>query len=108
MSGTAFEIKTRPAEGSADPPRSVFLCHNSKDKLAVKRIADALELEFGTRFFLDAYAIPTGEAFMPWIERSLADASSIAVFLGANGWEPTHLWEAERALVRYHEDPDFK
>ncbi|ACK86396.1 Pyrrolo-quinoline quinone (plasmid) [Methylorubrum extorquens CM4] len=92
----------------AGPQAVTFLCHNSADKPLVKQIADALEIEFGTRFFLDAYAIPTGEAFLPWIEQSLAGAAGVAIFLGGNGWGPTHLWEAERALVRYRADPTFK
>jgi hypothetical protein len=43
----------------------IFLCHNNKDKDAVKTVGDALNLEFGTPYFLDAYAIPVGEAFIP-------------------------------------------
>jgi hypothetical protein len=89
-------------------PGLVFLCHNSADKPVVKQIADALELEFGTRFFLDVYAIPVGEAFLPWIERTLAASSGCAIFVGGNGWGPTHLWEAETALARYRNDPRFK
>jgi WD40 repeat protein len=87
---------------------SVFLCHNNSDKEAVKRIADALELEFGTRYFLDAYAIPVGVEFLEWIERSLAASSGCAIFLGAKGWGPTHLWEAEKALARYRQDSGYK
>jgi len=30
------------------------------------------------------------------------------IFLGGNGWGPTHLWEAERAVARYREQPRFK
>jgi hypothetical protein len=49
------------------PPRRtlcrVFLCHNSADKAAIKDIADRLELDFGVPHFLDAFSIPTGEAF---------------------------------------------
>lgn len=88
--------------------KPIFLCHNSLDKDTVKQIADMLDLEFGIPFFIDAYAIPTGEAFLPWIERSLAEASGVAIFLGANGWGPTHLWEAEKALIRYGTEPAFK
>lgn len=86
----------------------LFLCHNSLDKAVVKQIADALELESGTTFFLDTYAIPTGERFLPWIEQELAAASGCAIFLGASGWGQTHLWEAERALERYRSDPNFR
>lgn len=57
----------------------VFLCHNSKDKDFVREIADAIELETGTPVFLDVFAIPVGEAFLPWIERALAESSGCAI-----------------------------
>jgi len=104
----AFQIAASPPGAPDQPAGAVFLCHNNQDKPAVKRIADGLELEFGTPFFLDAYAIPTGERFLPYIERSLAGCFGCAIFLGANGWGPTHLWEAELALARYRADPAFR
>lgn len=86
----------------------VFLCHNSRDKALVRQVAEGLELEFGIPHFLDAYAIPTGEAFLPWIDKALATSSGCAIFLGAQGWGETHFWEAERALDRYRKDPRFR
>jgi WD40 repeat protein len=99
---------TAKKEGSDEPEDLVFLCHNSLDKPFIERIADALELEFGTTFFLDVFAIPTGEEFIPWIEKALAECAACAIFLGANGWGPTHLWEAELALARYRRDPTLR
>ena len=64
MSQDALQITARK-EGSDDPGDIVFLCHNSADKAFIRKLADALELEFGTKFFLDVFAIPTGEAFIP-------------------------------------------
>ena len=107
MSQDALRITTRK-EGSNEAGEIAFLCHNSADKAFVRSIADALELEFGTRFFLDVFAIPSGEQFIPWIERALADCAACAIFLGANGWGPTHLWEAELALSRYRRDANFR
>ena len=86
----------------------IFLCHNSNDKNVVKSLADALELDFGIPHFLDVYAIPTGEAFIPWIEVALAESTGCAIFLGANGWGATHLWEAELALARARRDREFR
>jgi hypothetical protein len=86
----------------------VFLCHNSADKPLIKEIADRLELDFGVPHFLDAFAIPSGEAFMPWIERALSRSSGCAIFLGSSGWGPTHLWEAELAAARRRSDPTFR
>ncbi|MGE7471985.1 toll/interleukin-1 receptor domain-containing protein [Bosea sp. NPDC003192] len=108
MTETALTLSVGPASSGQAAAKPIFLCHNSLDKDTVKQIADMLDLEFGLPFFIDSYAIPTGEAFLPWIERSLAEASGVAIFLGANGWGPTHLWEAEKALVRYGTDPGFK
>jgi WD40 repeat protein len=99
---------TATREGSDGPGEIVFLCHNSLDKPFIRGIADALELEFGTKFFLDVFAIPTGEEFIPWIEQELDNCAVCAIFLGANGWGPTHLWEAELALARYRRDPKFR
>lgn len=107
MSQDALRITTRK-EGSNEAGEIAFLCHNTADKAFVRSIADALELEFGTRFFLDVFAIPSGEQFIPWIESALADCAVCAIFLGANGWGPTHLWEAELALNRYRRDPNFR
>jgi WD40 repeat protein len=86
----------------------VFLCHNSADKASIKEIADRLELDFGILHFLDAFDIPTGEAFRIWIERALQESTGCAIFLGANGWGPTHRWEAEQAIARRTIEPDFR
>jgi hypothetical protein len=74
----------------------VFLCHNSLDKPVIKELADRLQLDFGVAHFPDAFAIPTGEAFRPWIAQALRESSGCTIFLGAHGWGPTHLWEAEQ------------
>ena len=102
----ALQITTKA--GGSTKGDVVFLCHNSLDKPFIRQIADALELEFGTRFFLDVFAIPTGEAFIPWIEKALEECAVCAIFLGGNGWGPTHLWEAELALARYRRDPHLR
>ena len=86
----------------------VFLCHNSADKALIKEIADRLELDFGILHFLDAFDIPTGEAFRIWIERALKESTGCAVFLGSSGWGPTHRWEAEQALARRALDAEFR
>jgi len=86
----------------------VFLCHNSADKPLIKEIADRLELDFGVLHFLDAFDIPTGEAFRIWIERALQESTGCAIFLGASGWGPTHRWEAEQTIARRAVDSDFR
>jgi hypothetical protein len=65
MSNDALQIRMANLGASFQRDGIVFLCHNSTDKPFIKQIADALELEFGRKFFLDVYAIPTGQAFVP-------------------------------------------
>lgn len=86
----------------------IFLCHNRLDAETVMQIADALEIETGTLFFLDRFAIPTGVEFLEYIDAAMTKARGCAIFLGANGWGPTQFWEAELALSRYRHDPDFR
>lgn len=93
---------------SGRPVCRIFLSHNSADKPLVKEIADRLELDFGVPHFLDAFAIPAGAAFRPWIDEALAESMGCAIFLGAHGWGPTHLWEAEQALARHEQDAGFR
>lgn len=111
---SSVSARTEPSAFAAEDGASastqvdVFLCHNSLDKPFVRQVAEGFELEFGIPHFLDVYAIPTGEAFLPWIDRALATSTGCAIFLGANGWGNTHFWEAERALDRYRKDPKFR
>lgn len=104
--GATSNVVAAPAAASGRV--EIFLCHNSHDKPVVLQVAEGLELEFGLPHFLDAYAIPTGEAFLPWIDRALTTSSGCAIFLGGNGWGGTHFWEAERALDRYRVDAKFR
>jgi len=99
----SLAIKTRDGRDS-----TAFLCHNSADKEVVKSIADALEIEFGRKFFLDVFSIPVGAEFIPWIAKAIEGCDACAIFLGGAGWGPTHFWEAELALSRYRRDPKLK
>ena len=66
---------TSASDPVPDRPNRIFLCHNNLDKTVVQSVADSLELDFGIAHFLDIYAIPSGEAFIPWIETALADST---------------------------------
>lgn len=108
MAASAQERALESGRRPGRPLCRIFLCHNSLDKPFIKDLADRLELDFGVAHFLDAFAIPTAEKFRPWIERALQESSGWAIFLGANGWGPTHLWEAGEALARRASDPGFR
>ena len=103
-----FSHGLRLQRTGSDTVADLFLCHNRHDADLVALIAEALEIETGTPFFLDRFAIPTGVEFLPHIENALTTSMGCAIFLGEHGWGETHLWEAERALERYRADPDFR
>ncbi|MGR9270741.1 TIR domain-containing protein (plasmid) [Rhizobium leguminosarum] len=86
----------------------VFLCHNQNDKPWVKDIADALQLEAGLLFFLDEYSIPGSAEFLEFIKREMRRSRSCAIFLGENGWGPTHIEEARLALDIRAMRPEFR
>ncbi|MBI3267398.1 MAG: SUMF1/EgtB/PvdO family nonheme iron enzyme [Planctomycetes bacterium] len=69
----------------------VFLCHNSRDKPAVLRIATALR-ERGLRPWLDAWEMRGGDSFLDVLERQIKRIDSAAVFVGENGRGP---WQEE-------------
>lgn len=101
-----FVVSVGP--GAGNQTVRLFLCHNSADKLALREIAEAIEHEHGVKNFLDVHAIPAGVEFIPFIRNEIAACNGCAIFLGGNGWGPTHLWEAQELLSRYRKDPTFK
>ena len=65
----------------------VFLCHNSDDKAAVKRIGEALKGR-GLKVWLDEWELRPG---MPWqraLEKQIESIKSAAVFVGDSGIGP--------------------
>jgi len=72
----------------------VFLCHNSKDKPEVKRIAEML-MGRGLRPWLDEWSLQPGVAWQPEIEKQFETTKAAAVFLGAYGlgeWQKEEGW----------------
>src|SRR4051812_40758891 len=89
-----------PVTAKALPPAryDVFLCHNRLDKPLVKDVADALQMGAGILFFLDEFSIPASVEFMQFIRDEMGKSAACAIFLGQNGWGPTHVAEAQLAL----------
>jgi hypothetical protein len=77
----------------------VFLSHNSKDKPAVRLIADALENR-GIRVWLDERELIPGRPWIPELERIIGIAPAVAVFVGENGIGPWEQPEIEGALIK--------
>lgn len=65
----------------------VFLCHNSADKPAVKRVAQHLK-EAGILPWLDEWELPPGQAWQPLLEKQIGNIKSAAVFVGSAGMGP--------------------
>ncbi len=75
----------------------VFLCHNSQDKPAVKRIGKELMIR-GLRPWLDEWELRPGLIWQELIETQIKEIKSAAVFVGRDGIGP---WQNQemRALL---------
>lgn len=67
----------------------VFLCHNSQDHSAVKRIAEGL-LERGILPWLDEWNLPPGVDIIRGLEAGMEKSKAAAVFVGESGMGPWH------------------
>lgn len=84
----AAMLAARRAEGRFD----VFLCHNSADKPAVKRLGEGLKSR-GVLPWLDEWELPPGQAWQELLERQIQRIGSAAVCLGPAGISPWHQQE---------------
>lgn len=82
----------------------VFLSHNSRDKDAVRWLAERLEDEAGLTVFLDIWNLIPGEPWQEDLEQALAGSETIAVFLGPAGISSWHNKEMRDALNRQASD----
>jgi CheY-like chemotaxis protein len=75
----------------------VFLCHNSKDKPAIKRVGRELMIR-GLRPWLDEWELRPGLIWQELIEKQMEEIKSAAVFVGRDGVGP---WQNQeiRALL---------
>jgi hypothetical protein len=83
------------------PPRDqfdVFLCHNSRDKQRVRRIAQKLEAR-GIACWLDENEIRPGTSWQRALEDRIGQIRAAAVFVGANRIGPWQQVEID-ALLR--------
>jgi len=72
----------------------VFLCHNSKDKPAVKKIGLRLK-KLGIRPWLDEWELRPGLRWLGTLSRQISKIRSAAVFIGSNGKGPWQSMEIE-------------
>ena len=77
------------SDSAKDQPAAfdVFLCHNSKDKSEVKKIAEQLKA-YDIRPWLDEWELPPGQPFLPLIEEQIKTIRSAVVFVSQNDMGP--------------------
>ena len=92
----AAVLKSKTEAGIFD----VFLCHNSRDKSEIKKIAEDLKLQ-GVLPWLDEWELRPG---LPWqrvLEQQIANVQSAAVFVGAEGIGPWQQQELDALLRKF-------
>lgn len=90
-------LKRKRAAGQFD----VFMCHNSADKPAVKRIAQQLK-EAGILPWLDVWELPPGQPWQPVLEQQIGNIKSAAVCYGSAGigpWQEQEMYGFLREFV---------
>jgi TIR domain len=80
----------------------VFLSHNSKDKPAVRQIAEALEGR-GLRVWLDERELVPGRRWISELEKIIETVRTVAVFVGVVPWEQPEIEGALIEAVSGHE-----
>lgn len=77
----------------------VFLCHNSRDKGEVTRLAQRL-LELGISPWLDVWALRRDQQLQPQLEKAIESIPCLVVFVGPNGTGP---WQEQEMLAAVQE-----
>jgi tetratricopeptide (TPR) repeat protein len=99
--GPADKLKGLPRRAPlSDETFDVFLSHNSKDKPAVRRIAEALR-ERGLRVWLDERELIPGRRWIPALEQAIQISNTAAVLVGENGFGPWEQPEYEGSLSEF-------
>ncbi|MDU9049168.1 MAG: toll/interleukin-1 receptor domain-containing protein [Candidatus Electrothrix sp. Rat3] len=78
----------------------VFLCHNSTDKPAVRRIGEIL-LQFGILPWLDEWDLQPGKRWQRVLQDQIAKVKTAAVFVGPSGMGPWQNMEIEGFLDQF-------
>jgi small GTP-binding protein len=80
----------------------VFLCHNSKDKPAVKRLGERLK-ERGIRPWLDEWELRPGLPWQRLLEEQIRQIKAAAIFVGSEGIGPWQRQELDAFLREFVE-----
>jgi TIR domain/CHAT domain len=91
------EVEHKRAIGAFD----VFLCHNTDDKPAVKRIGEQLKRQ-GLLPWLDEWELPPGVPWQQQLEVQIVAIRAAAVFVGRAGIGPWQQEELAALLSEFH------
>lgn len=86
----------------------IFLCHNSHEKEAAKKLAFDMLFNTGLRAWIDTWEIPGGQDWEKHIRTAFASSSSCLILLGAAGFGPYQRIEIGWAKERQALDPDYR
>jgi len=95
-STAATKLQGKIAKGNFD----VFLCHNHKDKPAVKKIGTQLKGQ-GILPWLDEWELRPGLRWQHLLEQQIAQIKAAAVFVGEDGVGPWERIELEAFLQQF-------
>ncbi|MCA9648980.1 MAG: SUMF1/EgtB/PvdO family nonheme iron enzyme [Myxococcales bacterium] len=87
---------------SSNPALPVFMSHSGHDKVAVRRLTEALR-EAGLRTWLDEDEIVPGQPWMPALEQALERSAVVLVAVGPSGlgqWQTQEMYVAIGMAVR--------
>ncbi|MCY2950478.1 MAG: toll/interleukin-1 receptor domain-containing protein [Planctomycetota bacterium] len=95
-------LQTPPMLATADGPRhfDVFLCHNNKDKPAVKKIGNQLRSR-GISPWLDEWELLPGVPWQRRLEEQIQSIAAAAVFVGSSGMGPWQQREVDALLLEF-------
>ncbi len=88
------------ANRSTNPQFDVFLSHNSKDKPAVRQLAQAIK-DRGLNVWLDEWELVPGRPWQEALEEIIRTARSAAVLVGADGLGPWEIPEMRACLSEF-------
>ncbi len=94
-SAAASVLQGKIATGDFD----VFLCHNNKDKPAVKAVGEKLK-EYGILPWLDEWELPPGRPWQPLLEKQIDKIKAAAVFVSKNDMGP---WQKQELYAFLNE-----
>jgi TIR domain len=73
-----------PSESDSPQSFDVFLCYNSKDKSAIRAIAQQLS-DRGISYWLDEEQLLPGTYWLDTQERDMSRLKTVAIFIGQHG-----------------------